>query len=114
MTGVGRPKLLDYTTDRQEMLYRSNEIFKWLGDGKLKVSVDKMFDLDKVGRRLVSCSSCSYSPPSGSRGPPVPRGWQEHGQGFVEDLRCRLCRRLRELSMKRNERVDMVMIEEVK
>ena len=48
VTETLRPKLLDYTTDRQEMLYRSNEIFKWLGDGKLKVSVDKVFALDKV------------------------------------------------------------------
>ena len=32
-----RPKLLDYTTDRKEMLYRSGDIFNWLADGKLKV-----------------------------------------------------------------------------
>jgi len=34
-----RPKLLDYTTDRKEMLYRSGDIFKWLAEGKLKVRV---------------------------------------------------------------------------
>ena len=35
--GTRRPKLLDYTTDRKEMLYRSGDIFKWLGEGNLKV-----------------------------------------------------------------------------
>jgi hypothetical protein len=32
---------LDYTVDRNEMLARSNEIMKWIGEGKLKVSIDK-------------------------------------------------------------------------
>jgi hypothetical protein len=32
-----RPKLLDYTVDRAEMLYRSGDIFKWLAEGRLKV-----------------------------------------------------------------------------
>jgi hypothetical protein len=33
-----RPKLLDYTVDRKEMLYRSGDIFNWLANGSLKVS----------------------------------------------------------------------------
>ena len=41
-----RPKLLDYTTNREELLWRSNEVFGWLADGKLKVSVDTSFPLD--------------------------------------------------------------------
>ncbi|KAJ1477901.1 chaperonin 10-like protein, partial [Baffinella frigidus] len=45
---VTRPKLLDYTTDREEMLYRSGEIFKWLGDGSLKVAIDTTFKLDEA------------------------------------------------------------------
>lgn len=33
---VTRPKLLDYTVDREELVWRANEIFGWLGEGKLK------------------------------------------------------------------------------
>lgn len=40
-----RPKLLDYTTDREELLYRANDLFNWIADGNLKVSIDKTFPL---------------------------------------------------------------------
>jgi len=43
-----RPKLLDYITNREELLMRSNEIFGWLMDGKLNVSVDKIFPLKEA------------------------------------------------------------------
>eukprot|EP00588_Corethron_pennatum_P014594 CAMPEP_0194265470 /NCGR_PEP_ID=MMETSP0169-20130528/702_1 /TAXON_ID=218684 /ORGANISM="Corethron pennatum, Strain L29A3" /LENGTH=365 /DNA_ID=CAMNT_0039005943 /DNA_START=99 /DNA_END=1196 /DNA_ORIENTATION=+ len=43
---VTRPKLLDYTTNRAELVERADEIFGWLLDGKLKVSVDTSFPLD--------------------------------------------------------------------
>lgn len=42
---VTRPKLLDYTVDRNELLWRSGEVFNWLLEGKLKVSVDTVFPL---------------------------------------------------------------------
>merc|ERR1712087_584487 len=45
---VTRPKLLDYTVDRTELLQRSGDVFKWLASGQLKVSVDKMFPLDSA------------------------------------------------------------------
>ncbi|KAH8063130.1 hypothetical protein JL722_2292 [Aureococcus anophagefferens] len=41
-----RPKLLDYTRNREELLYRSNEIMGWLKSGQLKVTVDTAFPLD--------------------------------------------------------------------
>jgi len=41
-----RPKLLDYTVDRAELLYRADEIMNWLKAGDLKVSVDAEFPLD--------------------------------------------------------------------
>jgi len=41
-----RPKLLDYTRNREELLERANEIFQWILDGKLNVSVDTMFALE--------------------------------------------------------------------
>lgn len=45
---VTRPKLLDYTVDRKELLWRSSEVFGWLSEGKLKVSVDTVFPLDQA------------------------------------------------------------------
>ncbi|GMI04829.1 hypothetical protein TrVE_jg13364 [Triparma verrucosa] len=45
---VTRPKLLDYTVDRAELLSRSDEIFGWLKDGTLKVAVDTSFPLDNA------------------------------------------------------------------
>lgn len=45
---VTRPKLLDYTRNREELLWRAEEIFGWLKDGKLNVSVDTVFPLDQA------------------------------------------------------------------
>ena len=45
---VCRPKLLDYTRDRAELDYRADQVFGWLKDGQLKVSVDATFPLDEA------------------------------------------------------------------
>ena len=45
---VTRPKLLDYTVDREELVWRSGEVFGWLEEGKLKVAVDTTFPLDQA------------------------------------------------------------------
>ena len=45
---VTRPKLLDYSVNREELVWRANEIFTWLGEGKLKVAVDTTFPLDNA------------------------------------------------------------------
>jgi len=45
---VTRPKLLDYTVDRAELLKRADEVFGWLAKGQLNVGIDKTFDLDDV------------------------------------------------------------------
>jgi len=45
---VTRPKLLDYTTNREELVSRADDIFGWLKDGKLNVSVDTTFPLDQA------------------------------------------------------------------
>jgi NADPH2:quinone reductase len=39
---------LDYTTNRAELVSRADEIFGWLQDGKLKVSVDTSFPLEQA------------------------------------------------------------------
>ena len=45
---VTRPKLLDYTVDRAELVSRADEVFGWLKEGKLNVSVDRAFPLDQA------------------------------------------------------------------
>jgi len=45
---VTRPKLLDYTVTREELVWRSEEVFGWLKEGKLKVAVDTTFPLDQA------------------------------------------------------------------
>eukprot|EP00527_Entomoneis_sp_CCMP2396_P009777 CAMPEP_0198136750 /NCGR_PEP_ID=MMETSP1443-20131203/361_1 /TAXON_ID=186043 /ORGANISM="Entomoneis sp., Strain CCMP2396" /LENGTH=336 /DNA_ID=CAMNT_0043798021 /DNA_START=156 /DNA_END=1166 /DNA_ORIENTATION=+ len=45
---VTRPKLLDYVVTREELVWRANEIFGWLKEGKLKVAVDTCFSLDQA------------------------------------------------------------------
>jgi len=45
---VTRPKLLDYVVTRDELVWRAGEIFGWLKEGKLSVSVDTIFPLDKA------------------------------------------------------------------
>ena len=37
---------MDYTRTREELLDRANEIFRWILDGKLNVSVDTTFALE--------------------------------------------------------------------
>lgn len=45
---VTRPKLLDYTTNRAELIERSGDIFGWLKEGKLNVSIDTTFPLEQA------------------------------------------------------------------
>lgn len=45
---VTRPKLLDYVVTREELVWRADEIFGWLKEGKLKVAVDTIFPLDQA------------------------------------------------------------------
>ena len=42
---VTRPKLNDYVAERDELTQRMNEIFGWVIDGKLVVSIDEEFGL---------------------------------------------------------------------
>jgi len=43
-----RPTLGHYTADRAELLRRTNDLFQWMADGKLKIRVDKTFPLPEV------------------------------------------------------------------
>jgi len=43
-----RPFLAHYTADRAEILWRVNDLFKWIAAGELKVRIDKTFPLAEV------------------------------------------------------------------
>jgi NADPH2:quinone reductase len=40
-----RPFLAHYTADRAELMQRTNDLFKWIAAGELKVRIDKTFPL---------------------------------------------------------------------
>lgn len=42
---ITRPKLLDYTPTREELVARTSAVLGLMADGKLKVNVDKTFAL---------------------------------------------------------------------
>lgn len=44
-----RPFLAHYTADREELLWRVNDLFKWIAAGELRVRIDKTFPLAKAG-----------------------------------------------------------------
>jgi len=43
-----RPKLLDYVSDRAELMMRADEIFGWIKAGDLNVGIDKVFDISEA------------------------------------------------------------------
>ena len=42
---VTRPTLLHYSSNREELLQRSGDLFKWIANGDLKLRIDKTFAL---------------------------------------------------------------------
>jgi NADPH2:quinone reductase len=43
-----RPTLVDFMLTREEFLSRCNDIFTWMQQGKLKLSIDKVFSLNEA------------------------------------------------------------------
>jgi NADPH2:quinone reductase len=43
-----RPYIGHYTADRDELLWRANDVFNWVRAGKLKIRIDKTFTLAEV------------------------------------------------------------------
>jgi NADPH:quinone reductase len=46
---VTRPSLGHYIAEREELEWRSSEVFDWLASGQLKLEIDKIFALEDVG-----------------------------------------------------------------
>lgn len=43
-----RPTIGHYTADRDELLWRTKDLFNWIASGKLKVRIDKTYPLADV------------------------------------------------------------------
>jgi NADPH2:quinone reductase len=43
-----RPSLAHYTSDREELLQRANDVFNWTASGKLKVRIERTFQLEEA------------------------------------------------------------------
>jgi NADPH2:quinone reductase len=42
---VTRPTLRDYTANRDELLWRSGDLFNWIADGKLRLRIERTYPL---------------------------------------------------------------------
>jgi NADPH2:quinone reductase len=42
---VTRPTLFTYIASREELVWRSSDLFRWIGEGKLKIHIDKIYPL---------------------------------------------------------------------
>jgi NADPH2:quinone reductase len=42
---VTRPTLFSYIASREELEWRSSDLFRWIGGGQLKINIDKIYPL---------------------------------------------------------------------
>ena len=42
---VTRPTLFTYIASREDLEWRSSDLFRWIGEGKLKINIDKIYPL---------------------------------------------------------------------
>ncbi|ETO30433.1 zinc-binding alcohol dehydrogenase [Reticulomyxa filosa] len=47
---VTRPMLAHYLRDREELLWRAQEIFEWIANDQLKIKIDKIYSLQQVAQ----------------------------------------------------------------
>jgi NADPH2:quinone reductase len=47
---VTRPTLAHYTATRDELLWRSGDLFSWIGEGKLKLRIDRTYPLSEAAQ----------------------------------------------------------------
>ena len=52
-----RPTLAHYIATRDELLWRSGDLFKWIGSGKLKVRIDRTYPLEKTAEAQIALAS---------------------------------------------------------
>jgi NADPH2:quinone reductase len=52
-----RPTLGHYTATRDELLWRSGDLFKWIDSGQLKVRVDRVYKLSEAAQAQIDLAS---------------------------------------------------------
>ena len=52
-----RPNLRDYTTTRDELLWRSRDVFGWLRDGKLRLRIDRTYPLAEAAQAQIDLAA---------------------------------------------------------
>ncbi len=54
---ITRPISLDYVKTREELTQRTDALFRWVLEGKLKVRIDHSYPLDKAGQAHIELES---------------------------------------------------------
>jgi NADPH2:quinone reductase len=47
---VTRPTLFTYIASREELEWRTSDLFRWIGEGKLKINIDKIYPLAEAAQ----------------------------------------------------------------
>ena len=47
---VTRPTLFTYIASREDLEWRSSDLFRWIGEGKLKINIDKIYPLAEAAQ----------------------------------------------------------------
>jgi NADPH:quinone reductase len=47
---VTRPTLFNYISSREDLEWRMSDLFRWIGDGKLKINIDKAYPLSEAAQ----------------------------------------------------------------
>ena len=47
---VTRPTLFTYIASREDLEWRSSDMFRWIGEGKLKINIDKVYPLAEAAQ----------------------------------------------------------------
>jgi len=47
---VTRPTLFTYIASREDLEWRSSDMFRWIGEGKLKINIDKVYPLSEAAQ----------------------------------------------------------------
>jgi NADPH2:quinone reductase len=47
---VTRPTLFTYIASREDLEWRTSDLFRWTGEGKLKINIDKIYPLAEAAQ----------------------------------------------------------------
>jgi NADPH:quinone reductase len=47
---VTRPTLATYIASRDDLEWRSSDLFRWIGEGQLKINIDKIYPLAEAAQ----------------------------------------------------------------